>query len=521
METPSVLLQGYAKTIRQSIGPIGLAITMIALLAVVVLYGAAFTLVGRLSPLLFTIPQVSLALLCIWALPDTENPPERFVAFSLIGMAVITVAWPNYVAIALPALPWITFQRIFIVLLAGSYLFSLATSSKFRQKSLDIRVTNTVVFWCMLAFIALQFLSIGVSKVPLTSLQRVFNYQLVWTIPFFSAAVIFRKDKLADLFLNLLWAVGIFACLIGLWENKVQHVLWAYDLPSFLRIQDPAVLRVLTGNIRTAVGLYRVESTFSSPLSLSEYLALCLPILLVRFEHSKSILERSLAIFSVPLFLWTIHLTDAHLGNSACAVVVGLYTIYWAASRWRWVKNSVIGPAFVMAAPLGGVTILAASFVVPKIRNLVWGDGSHAASTAARVAQYSLGLPKILSNPFGYGAGQGADVLNYSENGGMITIDAYYLSIALEYGVVGFLIFYGMFLYAIKDALWFAFEKPSDAETPNLKIVGFALIAFVVIKSVFSEQDNHSIVFTLLGLACAAHQRVRDRPLSQSLYAVA
>jgi hypothetical protein len=513
------VLGGYSRSFRSRFGPWAMAAALAVYLIIILVFGAAFGVMGRSAPLLFIAPIAVLALFCIWALPDSTNAPEAWIDRYLFILAAFCVIWPNYVAVAPPGLPWITFQRLFNSLLMVVFLISLSISSQFREKVADLRNSTPVLFYGMVIFTCLQFILLPMSSRIQASFQLALNYQFAWTVPFFAAALVFQKPGRAGLMLNLFWGAGVFVALIGLWESKVQHVLWAYSLPSFLKIQDPAVQRILAVNIRSASGMYRVQSAFPSPLALSEYMALCLPILLVRLEHAKSWVTRVLAAASIPLFLFMIHLTDAHLGNIASAVVITLYGVHWAARRWMTVKDSILAPALVLSVPAGIIALFGASLVVPKVRNMMWGDGSHAASTAARVAQYSRGIPKILMNPIGYGPGQGGLTLGYSENGGMLTIDAYYLSIALEYGVIGFLVFYGMFLWTVKDLMLLSITEPDNPDLPSLKALGFTLLAFIVIKSVFSQQDNHTVVFIFLGMACALLTvRSRSRSKNKAAY---
>ena len=88
--------------------------------------------------------------------------------------------------------------------------------------------------------------------------------------------------------------------------------------------------------------------------------------------------------------------------------------------------------------------------------------------------------------------------------GGMITIDSYYLSIALEFGVIGFLVYYGMFGIAIFESGKRGLTaQTADPEQAFLIPITLALIAFAVIDSVFSQQDIHPVVFMMLGILMA------------------
>src|SRR6185312_9551775 len=110
--------------------------------------------------------------------------------------------------------------------------------------------------------------------------------------------------------------------------------------------------------------------------------------------------------------------------------------------------------------------VLAATFVVPRLHVAIWGGGAQQSSTDARVAQFNLGMPKILHNPFGYGIGMGAETLGYAPFG-QLTIDTYYISVALEYGVLGFIIYYSMVAFSIYHSGRRVFETRPDLPEPN------------------------------------------------------
>jgi O-antigen ligase len=148
--------------------------------------------------------------------------------------------------------------------------------------------------------------------------------------------------------------------------------------------------------------------------------------------------------------------------------------------------------------------------VIGRIRNVVWGNGAQQASNDARVEQYASGMPMVWSHPWGHGIGTGGETLGFFAPSGLLTIDTYYLAVALEYGVLGFIIYYGMFAIGVAYAAVYAILARNRSGDYLLFLpISLALVNFLVIKSVFSEQDNHPLVFTMLGmlvaLACRFH----------------
>src|SRR3546814_1493739 len=112
----------------------------------------------------------------------------------------------------------------------------------------------------------------------------------------------------------------------------------------------------------------------------------------------------------------------------------------------------------------------------------------------------------ILKNPWGFGADQGAAALGYLTPAGEITLDSYYLTIGLDYGVAGFIAFYGMLLAAIYLCVR-VYLTSSESEARIAAPVAIALGAYFVIKSVLSQSQNQFIMYAFVGVALALNYR--------------
>ena len=176
-----------------------------------------------------------------------------------------------------------------------------------------------------------------------------------------------------------------------------------------------------------------------------------------------------------------------------------------------------MGPALTLAYPaiLGMILLIVAS--VPAIRVLVFGGGQHQASNNARDAQFAMAPPIILENPLGTGAGTGGWTLGYTNAGGEGTIDTYLLSVVLEYGIAGFILFYGMLTYGfVRSAILSSTVK--DRELGYATPISICFAVFFTIRTVLSQEHNNPIMFMLLGMTAAIAYRARqEREAGQSL----
>lgn len=470
--------------------------------------GFYFALMAPFVIVPFFVPVAILAGLVIWALPDMRNPPTRSLElFYWIFLAALFI-WPNYLAISLKGLPWITMIRLTGFPMLFLLLVCASTSEEFRS-SVGRALRETPLIWKLLVgFLVIQALSIGFSDSPALSLQRLLVAQLTWTAPFFICCYLFLRPGRVQIWAGVVLAVTAAVCAIGIWEFTVQKVPWAGHIPPFLRVEDEYVQRVLAGSMRD--NRYRLQSTFSTSLSFAEYLALVLPFALHFAIQPYRLVIRIIAAATVPISLFLVLESGSRLGLVGFLLAPTLYLASWAILRWRRDPGSLLAPSIALAYPAIFCAVIASTFFVGRIKMKVWGNGTQAASTQGRIDQYNAGIPKVLAEPWGHGPGMATETLGISNQAGIASIDTYYLLIALDYGIIGFLLYYGLILYAIYISSKFAFLSVGRARDYALFTpIAISLVTFFVIKSVFSQEGNHPLVFMMLGAIAALVYRLR------------
>jgi hypothetical protein len=473
-------------------------------------YGVVWALSLPDFVLLALIPLLLLALLVIWTLPASANPPARALELSFFAFFIALILWPNYLALSLPGLPWITLGRIIATPMVLLLLICLSVSPDFRNTIAETLRSSRAIWILFAAFVVIQFLSIGLSRDMPNSVQKFVVAQLYWTAILIVGIYVFQKPGRI-----LLWSVLLCAMLIplgvtGLIELSREQVPWANSIPSFLVIDDESVLRILQGKSRSATGEYRVQSTFNTSLTYAEYMAFTVPFLLhfmmASFRFPVRLVAAGLLVFTFYMIL----ATDSRLGAVGFFMSILVYVFFWAWRAWRRDRKALIAPAIIVGYPAGLVLFILSTFYSGRLRNLIWGSGEHQASNEARVEQYQEGLELLSRNPFGYGVGQGAVTLNHQNLAGVVTIDTYYISIALEYGVIGFLIYYGMLLASIyKGSAVALADRSADPNRGYAAPLVTALSVFVVIKSILSLEENHAIVFMMLAMLLVIIHKAR------------
>lgn len=479
------------------------------------LYGALYTLLVPFMILELALPLVLIALAVVWALPESKVVPTRALSGLFFAFFVGMILWPDYLALSLPGLPWITLRRIIALPMAITLLICLSTSGRFRSELKDVLDAIPMQWKLLLALVTIQFFSIFLSRDPALSIDKFVIAQLYWTSIFFAGCWIFsqpgRVGRWAGLLCLMLIPLGLIA--ISEWVNS--RVPWAGHIPSFLAIEDESVQRVLTGATRAASGIYRVQSTFTTSLGFAEFMALTVPFLIHFAVTSRRFFVRVAAIAGLPITFFLIIITDSRLGIVGFFLAVLFYGLGWAALRWRRERESLFGPAIVLVYPMVFVAFIIGTFTIGRLRHLVWGSGAEQYSTDARSEQYRMGFDILMSNPLGHGIGLGAETLGFRNLAGVLTIDTYYLVIALEYGVIGFFIYYGMLLLTIYRGGEAAMTKADrDPEQHYLLPAVIALSNFVVIKSIFSIESSHPLAFMLMAMIAALVAKSRGRDVA-------
>ena len=356
----------------------------------------------------------------------------------------------------------------------------------------------------------IQFLSILLSADKGTSIDKFIVAQISWTAIFFASAYLFLRPRRVEIWAAMMWGLAIYLSILGLWEWKLHRLPWVGHIPSFLKIADEAVERALSGSMRAFTNRYRVQSTYSTSLGLSEYMALTFPFVLHFLSSRYRLWIRIAAGLSAPLIIYIVILTDSRLGTVGCFISMLIYPLVTAIRIWRRSPQGLLAPAVALAYPAVFCAALAASFMFPHLHGIIWGGASHAPSTQARIDQWQGGIAILKKNPIGHGIGMAAVTLNYQPYG-VLTIDSYYLAMLLEFGVIGFLVYFAIIGFGIFEAGWRGLlRRYTDPDMDFFVPIAISLISFFIIKSVFAQQDNHPLIFMMLGMLTALIYRSRS-----------
>ncbi len=95
--------------------------------------------------------------------------------------------------------------------------------------------------------------------------------------------------------------------------------------------------------------------------------------------------------------------------------------------------------------------------------------------------------------------------------GDFIAIDSYWISLSLDYGALGVVLYVGVFTVIIFAAIKTLLQHPEVAhgETSLLIPLISFMAAFLMIRGVYAEEGIHPLVFALLGMTVCLVSRAR------------
>lgn len=477
------------------------------LIALAALYGVAMALLPAEMIAAPLVPILILLLLTLWLLPDRTTFPDTAIEQSLYWFVLLYYIWPAYIAIALPGLPWFSAGRIALLVLMLITFYSIATSGVLRRHLMATARTSRLLWALFLTQLTAQVLPLIWAARPIGTLTKFGYYQLYWTGLFFVGLFVFTRAGRATKFIGAMLVIAMVMAAFGILEYHQETLFWAAHIPSFLKVDDAALIDiVLGGQRREYTGAYRVHSTFTVSLIFAEFLAMLAPFVLHYLVTGRGFWLRLGLAATLAMFALCIWYTDSRLGRAGLLIAIGAYAVIWALRLRNRMPSSVIGSAVVFGIPIAALGGIGLVFASHRLSALVFGSEVYQTSNDARGDQWALGIPKLLANPFGYGAGNSGLVLNYINLGGRSTIDVHYLKMALEFGIIGAVAFYAMCAWAA----WLGIKLFFQARERELELAGPAgitLAIFVIIKGVLAEDYNSSLTYLLVAMILALTAR--------------
>ncbi len=470
---------------------------------------------GTLAVRFVAFPIGIMAMLGLWLLPDVNKADEAPFYKLLAAYMVMMVAWPTYVAIAIPGLPWVTPPRVILGLLLIGMLTHFPQIAEARRKAMDLLGYDRLAFRLLALFLIMEAVVVPLAVNPLD----VVNYEVVQAVQdgaaMVAAAWAFSDVRKVSRLVQALVLAFIFTMLVTILENWMQHPPWLGYIPSFMKV-DPLLLETYMGpQARIGDGRYRIRSTFGIVLYFSQYFAIMIPLLLYRMWYMKG-WQRLAAIALVPLILQTVWFTNAR--SASIAFLIGLFGfagLVMARQLFFRGRGDSLKSGIMVALVLLGVAAMAGAIASShRLQMYTIGGSQHTGSNEVRDQQWAGAWRAIGRNPIGVGMGVPLPDVGKVSARGIAVVDSYYINLLVGVGPLGFIGFMG----CLARLAWLGvmtFMRAKDEVEELAGALSLSVLNFIVSAYVISYSDNNYLVFTIGVGILALHRHQQKRLASE------
>ncbi|QDQ26673.1 O-antigen ligase family protein [Chitinimonas arctica] len=424
------------------------------------------------------------------------EPPTALLTALLFGSLGLFLLWPRYLAFQLAG-PDITPQRLVHMVLILVWMISL-TSPIFRD-TIATRIKQHPKTIALLGF--LLFLRVGsaiLSDYPLPSIYSLINELMSGALVFFMIlSLVDRQEKVEGLAKLLLYC-GLVMGLLTLYEFATKSVIFSQVHIPGMKLDSEYLVQALADKSRS--GSYRAQSTFANPLLLAEFAVFLLPIAFYFLAMGRG-LVRKVALFSVPLLIVTEYCTGSRAGLAVLAVILLAATVIFARGLMTSRRMGAVGWMLVVAIVMSGMAAVSLlAFVDLDLSYFQGRSLTEVQSSNARIQMMEKGIPLILDKPiFGYGISRAAVVLGFIGTNRMLTIDNFYLSYALDAGLIALCVFFA-FMFTIMYTGVRASMNPANKQGGLGVFLALSIAGMLMVMSIVSLDYNIPLLFIAAAL---------------------
>ncbi len=493
------LLCGVATLIDTSDGfSLARAAKVTGLAVGLTLYAALASAATIIFPLLGAAFLLPLAIGIIAVAPPSKAVPRKLAISLLVVAAILLPLWPAYILLKFGSLPALTPPRLALYAVSALWAYDMTFSPWRRAQFVFAWRKSGAVTALFFTLFVLGVLSLPFSEGRSISIPEYVRQVIIWLVPFCAILTYCRRQRDFVLLIRVLTIAAVPVALIAIAEFASQELL-ANILSPF--IADDAEWLRNAQALKIRDGAMRAQATHTHPLSLGEYLAFTAPFAAAFAVSAKTIVRRALWAGALLIIAAAAVSTDSRGAMIVIVVSLGamsaLLASRWlkraSASRWRPLAGLVF-MLVVAATPIAAISAYGA----------VAGLGSISASnsTQSRLDQIEMAWPKIMKRPVGgYGTGRATRVLGYW--GRMLTLDNYYLSLALDLGIPGPLTFLAML--GAWGATSFRRSMQSQTQLGVIYLACFASAASIAVgRTIISQTGNLAIIYFMMAAFAGA-----------------
>lgn len=502
------ILPPYTRRVDDTRHLVSKVVAVTALILFAMLMGFLIAIFGVRGWFIPAIPIVTLFGVALWMAPDIDPHFDRGIIRGYFAFMIISLIWPNYIALNIPGVPWISLDRLVMFMLLTITMLQIATSKRMRDEIADILNSQLVMKRLFFVWVLISIVMSAVAGFG--NVSRDVNIQIMWHLPFILSAWIMAMPGMAEKFLKLMVIYALIVSAVVIPEVRLERPFWIDYVPYWLLAEDYYAGKMLDG--ATRFGVYRAKSVYSVSLAFAELIGMASPFVLFAIFHAKAWWRAALGLALFALLFSAAWLTQSRTAIAVFFVSLPAFLLLWAIRRFRVEAKTrdMIGPVILWAYPAFAAVLTAAVLFVPRIRVRVLGGSGTRFSDNARDVQWDMAIPKIIQNPLGYGSGTVSKHVPYTNLAGEFTIDSYPINLLINYGVPGFLAFAGFFMLAAYVGSR-AYVMAESREELVAGAAAIGLMSFLVSRTILSMEGGVPLAFVFAGVVLGVHWRQQQR----------
>lgn len=476
-------------TITKSVGVLALALFAIFLGLLAAVFPVSYTI--RIAIILST----AVIFLAALSIPVAKPAPDSFLRGLTYALLVVGIVWPVYLTYKFGPTPGLSPTRLLYWSLVLIWFFWFVASRSLRS-ALWSRLKSVGPFGAILVIYLLWMVICAIASGQIFSLYYTVKLMLGPVLLFLIVLTCFRGRPDVERALFYMVLAAIISSCIGIAETVHKANFFA----GLLQV-DPDAIATMEWAVsdRSREGAYRAASTFTHPLAFGEYLSMILPLAVYQLIYGGTALKRFLALVALPLIAVGIYITHTRSSLIASGAVVILVLIFLGIRMARQRKSFTITIMGVFT--LVSVILVAVAALIGASEMVSGRSAAEAGSSNVRLLMLDRGSHLIAEAPIlGYGPGLGGITLGFLPGVSKLTLDSYFLSVALETGIPGLLLFLGLVTIPIVKGFVFSLRK-SSRENLLAFLLATSLLAFVIVKTVLSLTNNFDSAFVLIALS--------------------
>lgn len=462
---------------------------------VVIFLGSILPLiqVGVFARLLVLI-SLFLFSIVFWLLRSENNwYPEKFIAKLSSLVIFLSIIWPRYVFFKIGPLPRVNPYTIMHLVLLFVVLVSLIYSPSFCRKILNIFKSFKSFFYIFLIWLIWRFVACVNGVEPIISLGMYFR-ELFYLSSFLFLGVIYSSTEKSHINLfKIMIVAGLIVSIAGVYEffsHKNIFIGWAVA-------DEDGLVGDLLNNIahdKTRNGVYRAHSVFSHPIVFAQALVSLIPVAVYFLFEKIDMPWKLISLFSIPLFLSALYMTGSRSGYIAVLISSMFIMLYFWLKMFRFGYVSKIVSILILPVILFGIII--GKYIISSL--LVGGSAIENNSGLVRITMIENAISALSSNPLlGYGEGMSAIVAGLVSTTGLMTIDNYFLTAAVDGGYVSLVLFGAMFIVLFYRMSHLSLVSNSKYSFYSVTCIA-SVLALLVVFSILSIVENFTVLWLLI-----------------------